>query len=200
MAGFRSRLAALFTLCGCLAGCSDPLDQKVPAATAGKFAAWRAHIASDSSAAIRGQVDAAVQEIRQTVAGERELKRRRGEPVEAGIVAIDEGVRERVDGRPLRDVVQLGLELKVNRLKAELAGLEDVVDKNDQLLTRPGDTEARRILDDLRGRQTTRIEKYREELTAAEGELAPLLKARGSVLPKKAADLTEVDDAPQRVR
>ncbi|MEO6245847.1 MAG: hypothetical protein ABIQ12_10470, partial [Opitutaceae bacterium] len=81
--------------------------------------------------------------------------------------------------------------------RAELAGLADAVDKNTQLLTRPGDTEARRILDELRARQMTRLKNYREDLTVAERDLAPMLKTRGRLLPEKAmAELREVDEPP----
>ena len=195
---FASAFVLLLTVGGCLTGCSDRLEQKVSATTAGRLAAWRASFASDSNAALCSQADAAFQEIRQFVAGERELKRRRGEPVEVGTAAIDDGVRERVNGLPLREVMQLGLELKIRRLKEELAGLEDVVGKNDQLLTRPGDTEARRILDELRARQTGRIEKYREDLAQAERELEPLVaRSRRSLLPPKSV---ETDQSPQLIR
>ena len=146
----------------------------------------------------RQRVETAFQEIRIAAAAERELRRTRGEPIAAGSEAIDEAVRERVDGRLLREVVQLGFELRVQRLKAELAALEDSVDKNAQLLTKPGDTESRRHLDELRGRQLGRIEKYREDLAAGQHELAPLMaKAGRSVLPPKAAEL---ESAPERVR
>ena len=132
-------VAATIAFLGAFAGgCSpsDPLDRKVTASTLGRLAAWRAHLTSDSSAETRQRVETALQEIRTAAAAERELKRTRGEPISPGSDAIDEAVRERVDGRGLREVVQLGFELRVNRLKAELAALEDAVDKNAQLLTK----------------------------------------------------------------
>lgn len=185
------------------AGCSpaDPLERPVSAPTLKRFAAWRAHLASDSSIETRQRIESALQEIRIAAAGERELRRARGEPIAPGSEAIDEAVRARVDGRPLREVVQLGFEQRVQRLKAELAALEDSVDKNAQLLTKPGDTESRRHLDELRGRQLGRVEKYREELAAAQRELEPLMARTGrSVLPPKTAELTEVESLPKRVR
>jgi CRISPR/Cas system CSM-associated protein Csm2 small subunit len=57
--------------------------------------------------------------------------------------------------------------------------LEEAVNQNADLVTRPGDTESRRHLDELRGRQLARVEKYREEIAATERELAPLLAKTG---------------------
>lgn len=196
--------AVTIALFGALVGgCSPsgPLDRAVTASTPGRFATWRAHLTSDSSAETHQRVERALQEIRTAAAAERELKRTRGAPISPGSDAIDEAVRERVDGRVLREVVQLGFELRVNRLKMELAALDDLVDKNALLLTKPGDIAARRHLDELRGRQIGRIEKYRADVAAAERELAPLRKQTGrSVLPPKAVELPEVEIAPKRVR
>jgi hypothetical protein len=179
---------------GCQRG--DSLDRKVSAGTASAFSAWRAHVASDSSRENRRRVDEALQEIRVKFAGERELKRVMGEPVVPGTESVDDAVRERVDGRPLREVLQLGCELRVRRLKEELAGLEDAMGKNAQLVTRPGDLESKHHLETLRERQLVRVEKYREDIAKAERELEPLLKVSGQLLITPATD--KPDEMPAR--
>ena len=162
------------------AGCTrDPLERTVDVPTSSRMAAWRAHIGSDSGADTRRRVEEALNEIRLNATGERELKRAMGERVASGTDAIDEAVRQRVDGRPLREVVQLGYELRVRRLKEEMVGLEDAMSKNALLVTRPGDVDSKQHLEGLRDRQAARLAKYREELAAAEKELEPLLAKTG---------------------
>lgn len=165
-------------------GCAprDPLERVVSVPTSVRFATWRAHVASDSGVEMRRRVEDALQEIRLKVAGDRELKRAMGEPVVRGSEELDEAVRQRVDGRPLREVLQLGCELRLRRLQEELAGLEDALGKNAQLVTRPGDLDSKHHLDGLRERQHVRVEKYREDLAATERELAPLLARTGKRL------------------
>jgi hypothetical protein len=173
------RLACLWLLLLSAAGCArDPLEQVVSARTAGRFAAWRAHVASDGNPEARRRMEEALQEIRLNVAGERELKRQMGERVTGGTEQIDDAVRQRVDGRRLREVLQLGYELRVRRLNEELAGLEDAMDQNSRLVTRPGDLESKHHLEGLRDRQQVRVESYREGIAAAERELERLAASR----------------------
>jgi len=156
----------------------DPLDRKVSAATPTAFSVWRSSIDSDSGAEARRQVAEALREIRFKIAGDRELQRLTdAEARFAG--SIDDAVRSKVDGRLLREVVQWGYELRVDRLTSELAGLEEAMRKNANLITRPGDLESRHHLDGLRDRQAVRVAQYRADLAAAERELAPLLAATG---------------------
>ncbi len=193
----RSFLGFFLVVCGAgLAGCgrSDPLQATVSARTPNALATWRAHIASDSNAAHRQRVEDALQEIRMAVAAERERKRILGEPITPGAEAVDVALSERVHGRRVGEMLQLAGELRVRRLTAELAALEDAINKNAQLITRPGDLESRHHLDGLRDRQKVRVEKYREELAVAERELAPLLQASGKRL--LGAEETPVVNAP----
>lgn len=156
----------------------DPLDRKVSAATPTAFSVWRSSVDSDSGLEVRRRVADALLEIRLKIAGDRELQRLTdAETRVAG--SIDDAVRAKVDGRVLREVVQLGYELRVARLTAELAGLEEAMRKNANLITRPGDVESRQHLDGLRDRQAARVAQYRADLAAAERELAPLLAASG---------------------
>ena len=164
-----------------LGGCGprDPLEEVVSVPTINRFAAWRSHLASDMNAELVRRVELALQEIRLAESGDRELQRQLGEKVSGGREALDESVRQRVHGRPLREVLQLGYEMRVRRLGEELAGLEDAMSRNAQLVTRPGDLESKHHLEGLRDRQRARVDTYREDRAAAERELAPLLEKTG---------------------
>jgi hypothetical protein len=165
-------LAVVLLLAGCAS--RDPLDQIVSVPTVNRFAAWRAHVASDSSASLRARVEEALQELRLEATGKRELQRHLEERVESGTAVIDEAVRSRVHGCAVREVLRMGYGTRVRRLREELTGLEDAMKKNRQLITKPGDLESRHHLDALHERQLARVTKYREELAAAERELASL--------------------------
>ncbi|MBL9210895.1 MAG: hypothetical protein JNL92_10540 [Opitutaceae bacterium] len=171
LAGF----VALLVLSACQ---RDPLDRKVSAATPTAFSVWRSSVDSDSGLEVRRRVADALLEIRFKIAGDRELQRLTDAETRAAI-SIDDAVRAKVDGRVLREVVQWGYELRVDRLTSELAGLEEAMRKNANLITRPGDIESRHHLDGLRDRQAARVAQYRADLAAAERELAPLLATTG---------------------
>ena len=171
-------LAGVFALLALGACQRDPLDRKVSAATPTAFSVWRSSVDRDSGVELRRRVADALLEIRLKIASDREL--RRMTDAEARVAtSIDDAVRAKVDGRLLRDVVQLGYELRVARLTSELAGLEESMRKNANLITRPDDVESRRHLDGLRDRQAARVDQYRSDLAAAERELASLLATSG---------------------
>lgn len=195
-AGLPFVMAVLWVMPAC--GSRDALDQVVAAPTASRFANWRAQVASDAGPDTRRRVEEALQEIRLSVSGERELKRSMGESVSMGRESIDEAVRLRVDGRRLGEVLQLGYELRVRRLKGELAGLEDAMNKNAQLVTKPGDLESKHHLQGLQGRQQLRVEKYRADIAAAEQELAPLLARSGRRLIEAPTD--KPDEMPVPIK
>lgn len=175
----------------------DPLDRKVSVPTPSAFAAWRWEIASDGAAPLRRQVTAALLEIRFHNEGNRALDRIMAGPDASPPIGadVDEAIRQRIDGRSLREVLQLGAELRVRRLKSELAGLEYAVEQNAKLVTKPGDLESKHHLEGLRERQLARVAKYKEDLAEAERELAPLRAHSGkSLLPE------EPEPAPERIR
>ena len=180
-------IVVVLAMLGCAP--SDPLERVVATPTMSRFAAWRAHVASDTGAELRGGVEEALHEIRLGIMGERELRRQLEEKPKGDAVSIDEAMRQRVDGRPLREVLQLGYELRVRRLQEELAGLEDAMQQNAKLVTKPGDLESRHHLDGLRDRQLARVEKYRADLAVAEQRLAPLRARTGRALLPPRADV-----------
>ena len=101
-------------------------------------------------------------------------------------------------GRRLREVLQLGYEMRVRRLTEELALLEDAMSKNAQLTTRPGDLDSKHHLDGLQERQRVRVENYRTDIASAEKELVHLVAKSGkrSVEPRTEAG----DQLPFRIK
>lgn len=203
LSAFRRRRPGLALLAAALlsaAGCQrDPLERKVSAGTATSFSVWRASIDSDGSAETRRLVADALFEIRLKVSGDRELQRLTDAKPAAPPPPIDDAVRARVDGRILREVVQLGYELRVLRLESELAGLLEAMRKNANLITRPGDVESRQHLDGVRDRQQARVDQYRVDLAAAQRELAPLVARTGRRLLDADGDENAADAiAPER--
>lgn len=178
-----------------LAGCArgDPWERKVSARNPAAYETWQGGVAEAFSADDRRRIDEALQEIRIRIMADRAIKRVKGELPAAG--SIDDALREKINDQPLREVVQLGCELRLNRLRAELAALDQAMAENAQLTTKPGDLESRHHLDGLRERQQTRVEKYREEIAATERELAPLAKATGKVLTSVPSDTLDVQPA-----
>ena len=180
-------------------GCArDPMERVISAPTTSRLAAWRAHVASDFDVETMRRVELALQEIRLSLTGERELKRQLGESIKSGTDVIDEAIRERVHGRRLREVLQLGYEMRVRRLTEELALLEDAMSKNAQLTTRPGDLDSKHHLDGLQERQRVRVENYRTDIASAEKELVHLVAKSGkrSVEPRTKAG----DQLPFRIK
>jgi hypothetical protein len=57
------------------AGCAprDPLERTISVPTLSRFASWRSHLASDANADTVRRVEVALQEIRLSITGEREL-------------------------------------------------------------------------------------------------------------------------------
>ena len=176
-----------------LAACQrDPLERRISAGTPTAFSVWRSGFESDSGSELRRRVADALLEIRLKISGDREIERLASPKPRVNADSVDDALRAKVHGKTLREVVQLGYELRVARLTSELAGLEEAMRKNANLITRPGDLESRQHLDGLRDRQATRVEQYRADLAAAERELAPLLATTGrrfldAVLPGSAA-------------
>jgi hypothetical protein len=193
------RLVCAWLVLG-VTGCAprDPLERGIHVPTVNRLAAWRSHAASDYNVDRVRRIEEALQEIRLSISGEQELKRQMGEHVAGGTDAIDEAVRVRVDGRKLREVLQLGYELRVRRLKEELVGLEDAMSKNAQLVTRPGDLESKHHLEGLRDRQSVRVEKYQADIAAAESYLAPLIQKSGRRLLETSTGSS--DELPLRIQ
>lgn len=179
------RLLFCFTGLFVLAACQrDPLDARISAASQSAYENWRGAMGG-SGADVRRQTEEALSEVRLKVAAD--LTRGKTGQGSVAPAVIDEAFRKEINDRPLREVLQLGYELRVARLKKELAGLEDAMKENATLTTRPGDWESKQHLEALQGRQNARVQKYRDDIAAAERDLAPLQKASSKTLLPPAA-------------
>lgn len=204
MIAFRRRLGGV-TLAGLMAavamvgnGCirRDPWTRPASTDSRAAYEVWLSRLAETVSARDWHRIGEALQEIRIEIMAERERRRTRGAEAGSGAGTIDDALRERIRGRPLREIVQLGFELRRARLTGELVLLERAMDQNDRLVTRPGDLESRQHLDGLRERQMARVATYRLEIDATEHELTPLMKATGKELVPRAMGRPEVMPVP----
>ncbi len=181
-------LAAIaFAAVGC--GRGDPLARTVSAADGPAVARWELRLATDCSPADRRRIEQALQDIRLKIMGDKEAR---------GSAGIADALSRKVHGRSVREVLQLGCESRLLRLRAEGAELERALEQNSRLMTRPGDTASERHLVEIHGKQWNRLEKYRADIAAAEGELRELIKVTGRLLIEPPVDNPEV--MPQRVK
>lgn len=165
---FAATLGLLLATTACRP--SDPLAQTVSAASPVSFVMWQNRLTGDFPAEERRRFEDAFQEIRLKIMGDREAR---------GSEAIDAAFRGKIDGRPLREALQLGWEAKLIRLQAEGVALEDVLAKNSTLQTREGDKVSERYLVDLHQKQFGRLDKIKADITETERALAPLVKVTG---------------------
>lgn len=160
-----------------LAGCAptDPIEERVRAKSPLAFNTWQSRFASRLDAGERARFEAALQEIRLKIMADREA---------TGSDPISEALRAKIDGRPVREVLQLGLELRLARLLQEHAALNTVMRQNAMLQTRDGDKASEEYLVNFHQKQAARLEKLEAEIEATQREVEPLLKTTGrSVLP-----------------
>lgn len=156
-------LAALFAAAGCTRG--DPRAAPIPAATAGEFSRWRVRTADRLTAEEWREFDAMLQEVRLRIMAERAA---------SGSEAIEAELRTRIAGLTPHEVLVLGYQSRLRRLREEGAGLVRALEQNSRLMTKPGDTASERYLDDFSRRQMERFERVERETEATEARLRAL--------------------------
>ncbi len=183
-------VAVLVVTVGC--GPSDPLAKTIRAKGAIAVNVWQAGLPGEFSVAERLRIEGALQEIRLKIMGDKEA---------TGSEPITVALGEKIHGRTVREVIQLGCESRLLRLRGEGAGLERALEQNSRLVTRPDDKASENHLVELHGRQSARLEKYRADIIAAELELAALVKVTGRLLIEKPPEVTDKPDVmPERVK
>jgi len=135
-----------------------------------EYRVWQSRHARQFAPDQRRRLEDALQDIRLKIMGDREA---------SGSEGIDAALRSRIDGWKLREVLQLGLEARIERSKAEADALDVVMRQNSMLQTRPGDNASEQHLVGVHQRQWTRLEELHADIATAERELAPLLKLSG---------------------
>ncbi len=184
----RSALALAAFAVVAWSGCSrgDPWTEPVRASSAAAYTTWHSRVSESVPADARKQVEQALQDIRFKIMGDRAA---------TGSAEIEGELRRRIDGRPLREVVQLGVELRLERLRGEFNGLKQAMNANFRLVTRPGDVDSRHHLEGVEARQKKRLDDLGAQITQAERELAPLAAATGRTL--VAVDAGATDTKPE---
>ena len=168
---------------GCLR--SDPHQIRIVAKSAWAFGNWRSREAGSLTLDQWREFDAMIQEIRLRIMGERKA---------TGSVAIDQAMRERIDGRTVGEALRLGCEAKQLRFDRLRVELQQAVHANAWLVTRPGDRESAEYIADFRQRQLQRLDGIVAEFAATEKRLVEL---DGSPLPPgRAAAMPAVSPAP----
>ena len=174
---------ALAALGGTACSRGDPWVEPVKASSAAAYTAWHSRMSESVPADARKQVEQALQDIRFKIMGERAA---------TGSAGIEGELRRRIDGQPLRHVVQLGVELRLERLRGEFNGLKQAMNANLRLVTRPGDVDSRHHLEGVEARQKQRLDDLGAQIAQAERELAPLVAATGRTLVAVDAAATDV--------
>jgi hypothetical protein len=141
----------------CAAGCrpTNLLEEKVDGRTPFGFVMWRAQIAEKQTPQERQELAEMIQEVNYWVTTN---------GIATGSVAIDEAVREEIDGVTVRELLLKGYEAKRQRLDLEKVMHEDDVATNSRLQTRPGDTDSADYLALVRQEQTDRLDKIIRDL------------------------------------
>jgi hypothetical protein len=89
----------------------------------------------------------------------------------SGSESVDAMMREKINGMRLCDVLPLGLQIRVVRLKAELAELTTAVAINARIKINPDDDEKVKLLAGMKEEQAVRLEKLKVKVAAAEADL-----------------------------
>ncbi|MGH8273822.1 MAG: hypothetical protein ACRES9_06160 [Gammaproteobacteria bacterium] len=167
---------ALAALIGCSG--SDPLDQKVDAGSAHDFAMWRQResdrLTNQQGDALNNAIDA--------------LKLKAQAQGATGD-AIDENLRKDIDGKTVREVMQLGYSWKLATLDEQRSYVDSFLKQNADLTTKPGDTASADYLATRRDEQTARRRALDLQISELTEEIKALgLKPEPAKLPPKPAD------------
>lgn len=155
------------------AGCSrsGPLESKVTASSPISFAMWRNELGTDLSSEQWQEFDQAIQEIKFQVAAEFAA---------TGTEAVDQAMRERVNGLTVREVFEQGARARLARLKGDREQLAHFLEVNATMRTRPDDEASIAYLQQLHERQVARLAAVDGEIAQQTTRLRQLEAAAGS--------------------
>lgn len=149
-----------------LAGCGAPqslLDAEVRAGSSASFLHWRGRVLETYPKPERAEFEAALQDLRYAEMG--------GNAAMSGSM-IDARVRERVNGRTVRDVLAQAYEARWKRVDEELRLVRGVIELN--LAKAPLTTEGEARLNAGLDRQISRQDELSAELARIEARLEEL--------------------------
>lgn len=154
---------------GLLLGCARPpaFQQPVKADSPLSFTTWRSELSDALTPQEWAWFDLAIQEFKFQIMKAGQV---------TGSEAIDETMREKIDGRKLVEVMQQGLGLRVQRLQADKTELEYAMQTNARSRIKPSEA---RELAEFQKNLEKKLARMTEEITEAETELKELgLKAK----------------------
>jgi len=166
--GKRAAVLWWLALCACwLGGCNrgDPHQVAIEAGSPATLGRWRMKMADRFTPDDWKQFEAALQEIRLRVMADREA---------SGSAAVEEATCGRINGHTLREVLAMGYEARLSRLRPVRDELKKAVEGNELLVTKPGDRESVHYLETLRERQLERLRKAEAEIAETEQRRAAL--------------------------
>lgn len=151
---------------------SDPMAEPVASKTVGEFGRWRARMSDRITADQWREFDLMVQEIKLRVTADKEA---------TGSEAVEAAMRARIDGRTFPEVLAMGYEFKLGRLKADRAELAKALEANAQITSARGETASQ--LETLKQRQQARLDRLDAEIAGLEQRLRELRPSTGAVKP-----------------
>lgn len=175
-AGWILGLASVIATSGCGAG--DPLAARVEAENPETLASWRKRAELRAPGPAWPELAEMLRELRLASSVGRD------EP------AADGAVCERIRGKTLREVLILGHQARLARLRKEGTELLEVAQANGLLVTKPDDPKSAAYLAEFRVRQAVRLKTLETSITATEARIRHL----GGNLP--AASAGSLDPTP----
>jgi len=159
---FLVPIVAGFAFSGC--DRTPPLDQKIAADSYLAFEMWRSRTEPDLTLDQRKDFAAAQWEISSKIIADRK-------PADSQDTA--ETMREQIDGKTIREVLERGYGLKLARLNAECTALESFIRHNAE--RQPVDVESANYLADWRDQQMSRLTTEDEQAESTQQKLDLLL-------------------------
>jgi hypothetical protein len=149
------------------AGCqrTPRWDRVVEADTPPAFGAWQRAQQDDFSKAEWAEFETALQDIEVRIIALREA---------SGTEAVNDALRPKIHGKSVRQVIALGLEARLWRLKVEETELKKMLDGNATLRTAPGDTASSDYLERKQRDQQARLRRAMDDIAKAEATLSGL--------------------------
>lgn len=160
MAGWILGLAWAFVTSGC--GPGDPLAARVEAENPEALASWRKRAELRAPGPAWPELAEMLRELRLASSVGRD------EP------AADGSVCERIRGKTLREVLMLGHQARLARLRKEGTELLEVAQANGLLVTKPDDAKSAAYLVAFRERQAVRLKTLETSIAATEARIRHL--------------------------
>jgi hypothetical protein len=161
----RTATIAGILLCGAGCGPSDPLETRFKVQQAADYDQQRSLLPRGLSAEQLKDFDDAVLALKYDVMTRGEAK---------GSDAVMEQVVTQISGKTLREILGLGWSAKLHRLEVERVKLQELVDHNARLKTRPGDTASSDFLNSVRDEHARRVAVIVQDQETARRKLAEL--------------------------